>query len=208
MGTRNTTTERMKIVVGIDFSETSEQALRVAVNLARSSGMAEVHLVNVLAPPVGGTEFAPLVDVSEQTVNAQRQLADSLESLAGVPGVFAFSHVLVGNPQKELPRVADELEADLIVVGTHGRRGVDRMVFGSVAEHVVRTAPCSVLTVRPRPPTAASTIEPACAECAAVVAKTEGREHRCATHAHPAARPHTYSEMPPSFGLGSMNLRF
>lgn len=207
MGTENTTTERMKIVVGIDFSETSDQALRVAVNLARSSGMAEVHLVNVLAPPVGGTELAPLIDVSEQTAIARRQIAVSLDSLAGVPGVFAFSHVLVGNPQKELPRIADELEADLIVVGTHGRRGVDRMVFGSVAEHVVRTAPCSVLTVRPRPPTAASTIEPACAECAAVVAKTEGRELRCASHARHSARAHTYSEMPQGFGLGWMTFR-
>ncbi len=208
MGTAKSAAERMKIVVGIDFSEMSDRALLVAVNMARSAGLAEVHLVHVLPPPVGGTEFAPIVDVGEQTLIARKQMAAMIDGMGVVTEIIPFSHVVVGNAQKELPRVADEVEADLIVLGTHGRRGVDRMLFGSVAEHVVRTAPCSVLTVRAKPPTAASTIEAPCAECVAVAAKTEGKELRCSTHAKHHPRAHTYSEIPPSFGLGSMTFRF
>jgi nucleotide-binding universal stress UspA family protein len=208
MGTAKSAAERMKVVVGIDFSDMSDRALLVAVNLARSAGIAELHLVHVLPPPVGGTEFAPIVDVGEQTLLARKQLSAMIDGIAEVTEIIAFSHVLVGNAQKEIPRVADEIEADLIVVGTHGRRGVDRMLFGSVAEHVVRSSPCSVLTVRAKPPSAASTIEAACAECVAIAAKTEGKELRCATHATHHGRAHTYSEVPPSFGLGSMTFRF
>jgi nucleotide-binding universal stress UspA family protein len=208
MGTAQSATERMKIVVGIDFSEMSDRALRVAVNLARSAGSCEVHLVHVVPPPVGGTEFAPIVDIGEQTRLARQQLSKLIDPLTDVPEVLPFTHVLVGSPQKELPRVADEIEADLVVMGTHGRRGLDRALFGSVAEQVVRTAPCSVLTVRAKPLSAAASIEPACAECLAVAAKSEGKQLLCATHAEHHARAHTYSEVPPSFGMGSMTFRF
>lgn len=208
MGTAQSANERMKIVVGIDFSEMSDRALRVAVNLARSAGTCEVHLVHVVPPPVGGTEFAPIVDVGEQTRLARQQLAKLTDQLADVPEVLPFTHVLVGSPQKELPRVADEIESDLVVLGTHGRRGLDRALFGSVAEQVVRTAPCSVLTVRAKPLSAAASIEAPCGECIATAARTEGKELHCATHSQRHPRAHTYSEMPAGFGVGSMTFRF
>jgi hypothetical protein len=85
---------------------------------------------------------------------------------------------------------------------------MDRMIFGSVAEHVVRSAPCSVLTVRPRKPSAADSIEPPCPDCVAITRSTEGKETRCAAHHRHHPRAHTYSEIPPSFAVGSMTFRF
>jgi nucleotide-binding universal stress UspA family protein len=209
MGTLTSTKDRMKIVVGLDFSEMSDRALHVAVNMARSAGTAELHLVHVLAPPVGGTEFAPMVDVGEQTLTARTQLADLAESLTeAAPEILAFPHVLVGNPQREIPRIAEDVEADLVVVGTHGRRGINRALFGSVAEHVVRSCACSVLTVRAKAKTASESIEPPCPECAAIGGLSAGKEHRCARHTSHRPHAHTYSEFPPSFGLGSMTFRF
>ncbi len=74
----------------------------------------------------------------------------SLEQLiaARPQAMFAPPTVRVGDPRDVIDAVATELHADLIIMGTHGRRGLSRLVLGSVAEAVVRSAPCSVLTVR------------------------------------------------------------
>jgi nucleotide-binding universal stress UspA family protein len=208
MGTKPSKNDRLKVLVGLDFSTMSDRALQVAVNLARAANEADLHIVHVISPPVAGTELAPIVDVGELAQNARKQLSDLTERLGAIPGLHFFSHVLVGSPQAELPRLADENDADLIVIGTHGRRGIDRMIFGSVAEHVVRHAPCSVLTVRPQHQTAADLIEPPCLDCVAVAESTNGAQLRCAHHRSHHPHAHTYSEIPPSFGVGSMTFRF
>jgi nucleotide-binding universal stress UspA family protein len=199
---------RLKILVGHDFSTMGDRAVEVAVNLARAAGEADLHLVHVVSPAVAGIELAPVVDAGELVQNARRDLSVIVDKLAAPSGLHAFTHVLVGDARRDLPRLADENEVDLIVIGTHGRRGLDRMMFGSVAEHVVRFAPCSVLTVRPLKKSAADSIEPPCAECTAVAVQTSGKETRCAAHHRHHPRAHTYSELPPSFGVGSMTFRF
>jgi nucleotide-binding universal stress UspA family protein len=196
----------MKIVVGLDFSQMSERALEVAVNLARQAGGAELHLVHVVARPV--TELAPTLDIGEITEGARKNLHDAMTRMARWPEIRAFSHIVTGVPPREIARVADESEADLIVVGTHGRRGLGRAFFGSVAEHVIRFAPCSVLTVRPKPPTAAESIEPPCPDCLAAAASTAGAQTHCQRHTRHRPRPHTYSEIPEPFAVGSQTFRF
>src|SRR5262249_14208631 len=86
--------------------------------------------------------------------------------------------------------LAGDLEADLVVLATHGRRGLVRAVLGSVAEKVVRGSPCPVLVVRPKvePPA----IEPACPECLAHRAATNGAELWCTRHAEHHVRAHVY----------------
>jgi universal stress protein A len=79
--------------------------------------------------------------------NAKAQLEKSfLEEIRGYKDVEHV--VLKGTPYEEISRFAEENKIDLIVIGTHGRTGLDRMLFGSTAEQVVRYAPCPVLTVR------------------------------------------------------------
>jgi nucleotide-binding universal stress UspA family protein len=197
----------MKIVVGLDFSQMSEGALEVAVNLARQAGTAELHLVHAVSPPAAGAELAPTLDVGEITQTARTTVEDVIARLSAWPNLKTFAHILVGVPAKEIARIADEVEADLIVIGTHGRRGLDRAIFGSVAEHVVRFATCSVLTVRPKPASAADSIEPPCPECLAA-ASSGGAKAQCARHTRHHPRGHTYSEVPEPFAMGSQTFRF
>jgi nucleotide-binding universal stress UspA family protein len=128
-----------EILLATDFSGLSEAAMQVAVEHARQSG-ARLHLLHVVWP---GTDAAP----SPALEPLARRLRDS--------GVTVVTAVASGLPAAEIVRYAAHAAIDLIVVGTHGRTGVTRALIGSVAERVIRTAPCPVLTVpattRPRP---------------------------------------------------------
>jgi nucleotide-binding universal stress UspA family protein len=139
-----------RIVVGTDFSDAAEHALDYAIELAKKLG-GEIVLVHAYelptyAFPEGAVIHAELVDrigkVSEDALNsAVRERAKS-----GVPIKPA---IRTGNAWREVLAVAEEEKADLVVIGTHGRRGIARVIMGSVAERVVRMATCPVLTVRP-----------------------------------------------------------
>jgi nucleotide-binding universal stress UspA family protein len=142
-----------RILVPTDFSDCSTTALRYGVALAERFG-SEVHLVHVvqdlvaLAPEPGLSFPPPGEYLQELQSSAER-------SLARLPGdglPFAgpvTRRVLQGPPFVELIRYAREYEIDLIVMGTHGRSGLAHVLLGSVAERIVRKAPCPVLTVRP-----------------------------------------------------------
>jgi nucleotide-binding universal stress UspA family protein len=151
-GTRVPTPEL--ILVGVDFSLTSESAVDEALSLAAAPG-ANVHLVNVAS---GGTTevVLDLLEGQRQTnpAEAERHLAGYGRSRAAAHGFAADNvraHVRVGNPANEIVTLARELSADLVVVGTHGRTGLGRMLIGSVAEAVVKRAHCPVLVSRVKP---------------------------------------------------------
>ena len=137
-----------KIVVGVDFSEQGELALEAARVLASEAG-ATLHLVNAVETPLILNPYTTTLPAD--FVGGIREAArEQLESLAGrLKGVPVETH-LRGVPAAEAIRtLAEEIEADLVVVGTHGRQGLRRFFLGSVAERVARLSPCSVLTVRP-----------------------------------------------------------
>jgi hypothetical protein len=102
------------------------------------------------------------------------------------------THVRLDAPAEEIAQLAADLEADLVVVGTHGRRGLSRMLMGSVAEGVVRLSPCTVLVVRPKDQ-AAPHVEPPCPECVKVRRTSGGREFWCAEHKDRHGQRRTYS---------------
>jgi hypothetical protein len=116
-------------------------------------------------------------------------------------------HVRIGSPANAIVELASDIDADLVVVGTGQRTGMSRIVFGSVAEKVVRTAPCPVLVVRRREIPAWEQIEPPCPDCTHVQRSTNGEHRWCARHSQHHARWHTYYETPSSFGLGTMTFR-
>ncbi len=143
-----------KILVGTDFSEASDEARRVAIELARRLG-AELEIVHVEEPlPAYAFAEGALPDLprlqEEVRTWAERQLED-LARGARASGVSATTAVLLGVPANTIVEAARTERADLIVVGTHGRTGLERVLLGSVAERVVRNAPCAVLTVRQTP---------------------------------------------------------
>ena len=128
-----------------DFSKQAEFAFQLACSLARDYG-AELYVVHVVTPPivVYGEGVLPVAPE-----NYQAELREKLNRLHATDSRVRVLHRLVeGEPVDEILRVAKETGCDLIVMGTHGRRGLGRVIMGSVAEKVVRTAPCPVVTVR------------------------------------------------------------
>ncbi len=151
-----------RIIVPIDGSQTSNKALSAALDIARESQgcIRLVHVVEELAYLTGYDQFGgssgDLIKVMRDTGN--KVLADG-EAMAQAAGIACESS-LYDNFGERLPEVvaneAIRWKADLIVVGTHGRRGVGRILLGSGAEQVIRMAPVPVLVIRsePRPATA------------------------------------------------------
>jgi nucleotide-binding universal stress UspA family protein len=127
-----------------DFSDHSAVAAGLAAALARDYGARLVVLhVAHMAPPLTGEGMAV---VSPAEIRAEA--VDRLNALPTPrPDVRSERRVELGDPVTEILRVAGELPADLIVLGTHGRTGLGRLLMGSVAEQVVRRATCPVLTV-------------------------------------------------------------
>ena len=135
-----------RILIPTDFSETSSAAIEYAIDLA-GRYQASLHLLHVIekraVPPEA--EF-PLGIFEGQTVTRER-LVGLLTPVQRTAFRADFA-VVIGSPSVEIARYAKAHEIDLIVMGTHGRSGVSHLLMGSVAEKVVRKAPCPVLTVR------------------------------------------------------------
>ena len=145
-----------RILHATDFSSASRPALTQAIALARQNRAAlrVVHALPPLALAVGG-DFAFVPPQTYEAIDrrarqhAQKQLTARV-GRARKAGVRATALLLDGAPHEQVPRAARRMRADLIVIGTHGRTGVSKVLLGSVAERLVRLAPCQVLTVRGR----------------------------------------------------------
>ena len=140
------------ILVPTDLSEGAEEALDYACELARQFG-ATIHLLNVIAIPALGVPELGVAMASTVIDSLIKDNQAALEALAQKKCVKAKmgQHLLrTGDARDVIIQTAKDLGADLIVMGTHGRRGVTRALLGSVAESVVRMSPCPVLTIRAR----------------------------------------------------------
>ena len=142
-----------RILCATDFSDTAEAAWGVACELARVH-RAELELVHVFVElPLYSVAEMPGPGVAqiweEQRAWVQKTL-DERAASARSTGVLVRTHLKAGTPAAAIVDIMVETGADLIVIGTHGRTGLDRLIIGSVAERVVRLAPCPVLTVKPR----------------------------------------------------------
>ncbi len=196
---------RYRIVVGVDYSPVGELALQRAFEIANREPDAEPHVVYVAGfhEPLLRLEV-PEDDRSSSVEEAFDELRRYVEEkLAGfqVQHVAAFkravTHVRVGRPAHEIAQLAADLDADMVVVGTHGRRGARRLLLGSVAEEVMRLSRCPVLVVRPKDHSSEAAekvpeIEPPCPLCLEVRRKTGGRELWCPRHKEKHGRRHTY----------------
>lgn len=134
-----------KILFPTDFSTVSDEALRFATMLARDTGAA-LHIVHVEEPPTayGGGEM--YYGVPEPDTGALKRM---LEAVKPEDAKIAYEqHLLIGNPADEVIEYAKREQVDMIVMASHGRTGVLRFLMGSVAERVVREAPCPVVTVK------------------------------------------------------------
>lgn len=140
-----------RIVVPTDFSDCAQEAWSVAKRVAATSG-GELILTHVLTEiPRYGEGFFLTESASKIEEAARKWAAASLEdwvAKARADGLKVRSALRTGVPYDEIVALARDERADLIVIGTHGRGGMNRVLLGSVADRVVRLAPCPVLTVR------------------------------------------------------------
>ena len=141
-----------KILCPVDLSPCADHALAYAAELAEklSAELTVLYAVpDVLPMMPDATMPMPISssDAGELLANGRTALAERLAA-APVSRVNPKSEVRLGSAETEIVEVAKELAADLIVIGTHGRTGLAHFFLGSVAEKIVRTAPCPVLTVR------------------------------------------------------------
>jgi nucleotide-binding universal stress UspA family protein len=139
-----------KIVVATDFSPQADRALEVALELARSLD-GQVTLLHAWELPVNayanGVGITPSPEMEREIVTrVERDLGRLREQLAK-RGITVETHHVMGPAADEIVRFAETRGMDLVVIGTHGRRGLRRLVLGSVAEAVVRRAELPVLTV-------------------------------------------------------------
>jgi nucleotide-binding universal stress UspA family protein len=146
----------MKIILAIDDLKSSEAAMQAVITRARPQDT-EILVLHVVEPPSlmvarqmrsHNPDLKALWQETEQQAQAMvRTAAQRLRS----KGLSASSVVVKGDPKSRIIDVAAKQEADLIVLGSHGRKGVDRFLMGSVSEAVARYAPCSVEIARIRP---------------------------------------------------------
>jgi nucleotide-binding universal stress UspA family protein len=196
---------RYTIVVGVDFEPDGDRAFDAAVELAAARGGAEIHVVYVdtdLAPRVTPLD-AGITGYEAQLDKRTTTALDSLEQLCtaridamvergiNLQSEGITAHFRVGRPAEQLVQLAADLDADLIAVGTHGRKGVQRMLLGSVAATVLRIARCPVYVVRAKDHEELGeipAIEPACPDCVIARKETAGAEYWCERH-RKARRP-------------------
>lgn len=140
-----------KILVPIDFSNYSKNALRYAVNFAKKFD-STIYLVYVVEPVIYPSDFSmgqvtfPVADL-EMNERATGELKNLAVTEIGTD-IKVETIIKTGKPFVEINETASEMDIDLIIIATHGHTGMEHLLFGSTAEKVVRKAPCPVLTLR------------------------------------------------------------
>jgi len=182
---------RYVIVVGIDYTAASERALDEAFALARTKHGVQLHVVNVrsaFGEQLTSNESPATLPpwrlwATELREYVARKVAASQATAGVTPFQHVYTHQRMNDAAHEIAQLAADVEADLVVVGTHDWHGSSRLMLGSVADAVTRLAPCPVLVVRRKSvPLPMRAIQPACAACLASRAASKGSELWCEQH--------------------------
>ena len=143
--------EIKKVLVPIDFSDYSKSALNYAVNFAKHFN-AELFLIYVVEPVIYPPDFSMgQIAIPSIDLDMDKRANEELENLARkqIPKELSTKTIVkTGKPFVEIIDTAKQIDADIIIIATHGHSGVEHILFGSTAEKIVRKAPCPVLTLR------------------------------------------------------------
>jgi nucleotide-binding universal stress UspA family protein len=138
------------ILCPVDFSAPSEEAARYAVSLADRLGAESVHLLHAYRPPTHSLPEGTVFLDADADVSVREYLARKLENMAqrfSGHGVAVETHLVEGVAYRAIVEHVKAQDAQLVVIGTHGRSGLKHLLLGSVAEKVVRVSPVPVCTV-------------------------------------------------------------
>lgn len=147
-------TLELNIVVGMDFDELGDRALRQALRLARSRGNAAIHIAHALTPADMGSFGDDMEKQSEALEALPKELWQRVGHILDESGIDhdaipIWQHLRIGDPCEIILQVANDYAAHMVVVGSHARRGLDRLLLGSVAEKLVRAAKLPILVAYP-----------------------------------------------------------
>jgi nucleotide-binding universal stress UspA family protein len=196
------------LVVGVDFSELADRALHEAFAQASQRLDSEVHVLSAL--PVASedpgyavsvyaaTDDKPILDkaIERLCTHVEQQLENFRKAHPELSTAFrVISHAHVDTAAHGIVQLASDLDANLIVIGTHNPKGIERFLLGSVAEGTVRDARCPVLVIPPPPkPDPQVMLAPPCPECVRARATSGGKEFWCEQHRQHHGRRHTYHQ--------------
>jgi nucleotide-binding universal stress UspA family protein len=201
---------RVVVLAAIDDSALADPTGAAAARYATAAHGAELHFMHVVAwvpPTPSPAERTAGLDASALLERARKEL-ETLARKSGYAGQV-ICHLAIGDPAREILQMAARIGADVVITGSHGRKGWQRALLGSVAERVVRGASCPVLVVRSKDyhATLAPEIDPPCPDCLERQQTTSGAELWCARHAERRPIAHTHYETPEPFAVGSMFVR-
>ena len=176
------------ILAAIDYSDTASLVVQEAVDLAREKHAAALHFLHVHPWPIDDAGQEARHAELLEWLGARLQGSQGLAATAKVIG-----HEVSGEPAPMIVDLAAELSADAVIVGTHGRTGMQRLLLGSVAAAVVKDCGCPVLVVRPKHHAHTPVqIEPPCPRCVEARAHSDGKIFWCEEHSQGHGRRHTY----------------
>ncbi len=146
-----------QVVATVDFSELCDRTIEQALNLCSGKEDAQLHVIVVGTEEDDGIRMPGpeerLAQIDEANDLSREHVAELVTNYQKKYGNIAMEKIAVyvatGHPAERIVALADQVSADVIVMGTHGRTGIKRLLVGSIAEEVVRRAPCGVFVIRP-----------------------------------------------------------
>jgi nucleotide-binding universal stress UspA family protein len=198
---------RTVVVAAIDRTPASDQALATATALAQGILGAELHFLHVVAPL---PEAVMPAIAPSALLDEGRKLIDGITRFAAERfGGRVVGHLAVGDPAREILQLASDLAADVVVVGTHGKKAIERMIVGSVSLTVVKKARCPVVVARPKEYVYEDVPEilPPCPKCLDAQRASKGEKLWCDQHSARHAHANLHYEMPKGYGGGAMLIR-
>jgi nucleotide-binding universal stress UspA family protein len=197
-----TPSSRFVALAAVDGSPSDPRVAETAAAVVERFTAGELHLFHVL-PEVVGASFSPAP--GQDMFDAGRAILDEAARTARAACTRPVrAHMIMGVAWREVVRLGRDLEADLLLVGTHDRRGLAHAFLGSVAEQIVRHASCPALIVRAKEASLQPEIEPPCPDCVRAQKESVGESMFCPRHRAHHPHGHVYYDVPDSFGVGSM----
>jgi nucleotide-binding universal stress UspA family protein len=191
--------DRIVIVGALDRTPASDWVVHTASQLALTLGRAEVHFLHVVEPPT----VVETAGGKAERIREARTFVDGAASRVAERFRGKVSgHVAFGRSREQILQLASDLEADLVVVGSHRKSTAGRWLLGSVSQAIVADAPCPVLVARPKTSSTAPEILPPCRQCLEVQRTSHGDRLWCTQHAtrHVHGRLHHIPEIEPMGG--------
>lgn len=189
------------ILAALSFDSTGANVLREAARIAELRPDSQLHLVHVVVEEGPASSTSEIVALDRRLERAPAEIRGYLEQVWNDVPRKIIAHLRAGAPSRSILQTAVDLDADLVVVGTHQRQGMEKLMLGSVSEQVLRHAHCPVLIAVPKDYSGKSrsdSIQPPCPKCVAIRAQSHGEQFWCEQHSHAHMKPHVYEPTVPA----------